>query len=142
MTAVTTIPVAIFDVVVVVAVIITLELGASAFVYSLGAVTAVARTLKVAFEQVATNTVFTRPLRTGSSIAQVLLAFIFFFIDFTPAAVTVTTIAFFQTFAGERHFLNPVVTGLVIASRWALRLCDRLRGQLRSCLGLGRTAFL
>jgi len=73
MTAITTIPVASFDVVVVVAVFITLELGASAFVYSLGAVTAVACTAEDAFENVAFNSEFSFPLRTGSFIAQVFL---------------------------------------------------------------------
>lgn len=96
-TAITAIPAACLDVVVVVAVVIALVLGTTAFVHSLRAVAAVTRAPEDILENFALDSMFAFPLGTSSFKAKVRRTCLLFNVGCALATTTIATVGVFQT---------------------------------------------
>lgn len=96
-TAITAIPAACLDVVVVVAVVIALVLGTTAFGHSLRAVAAVTRAPEDILENFALDSMFAFPLGTSSFKAKVRRTCLLFNVGCALATTTIATVGVFQT---------------------------------------------
>jgi len=96
-TTITAIPGAVLRVIVVVAVVVALVLGTTAFVHSLFAVATVTRAPEDTREDVTRYSMFPFPLRTSSFKAKVRCTFLLSVVGFARATPTIATVAVFQT---------------------------------------------